>query len=146
MLSSLTTVKLWAFHSINTIRKFITKIFGILNSTHQLGGNFLSRTFTCLYVSFFSPGIRIPFFSRPFLTLLSSCNKIKLRFQVFTAVLLRSQVFWGVILYHGVSCPDASKDFSAFETMGTTSPMMQHHITQNLHHQVNQHYVCLFIC
>jgi hypothetical protein len=23
--------------------------------------------------------------------------------------------------------------------------MMQHHITQNLHHQVNQHYVCLFI-
>jgi len=60
-------------------------------------------------------------------------------------VLLKFQVFWGVILCHGVSCSDYSKDRSALETMGTTSPMMQHNSTQNLSHQVRQHYVCLFI-
>lgn len=56
--------------------KIDTNTFWLPNNAHQLGGNLLSRTFTCLYVSFFSPGNRIPFFSMPFFALLFSTKSL----------------------------------------------------------------------
>ena len=48
-------------------------------------------------------------------------------FEVLTAVLLRTQVFWDVML-----CPGVSGFTYSFETLGTTHQTKQHHISEYL--------------
>jgi len=54
-------------------------------------------------------------------------KQFNVRSEVLTAVLLRSQIFWDVML-----CPGVSGFTHSFETMGTTRPTKQHHISEYL--------------
>jgi hypothetical protein len=58
------------------------------------------------------------------------------RFEVFTAVLLKNQVFWDMTLSHWWEVSDVLKNHGTFRMLWTVCPTTQHNIQDNLRLQV----------